>query len=298
MNLQILKLIQSYYLPFFDLVFNFVSFLGEDMIYILITAIIYWTINKELGQRLTIITTISILSNFFIKMIMKVPRPIGVEGIRSQRIHTADGYSFPSGHTQTATSYWSTFLFKLSKVKTHNIFKILIIFYLFMIGYSRLYLGVHWPTDIVGGYLLGISFCIIGSFIFDSIKDVFENKNYSFSNIVTISFMILLVTLSMIFNDTNSMIKLASLTSGIFIGMILEMKTLKYEIIKHENKTTNIFRKILVNLVGIIVLIIVALPLKLFFSNALIIRYGLIGFSIVYLIPVILTSLFKGDFRK
>jgi membrane-associated phospholipid phosphatase len=297
MNLSLLKYIQSFYLPIFDQIFNFISFLGEDMIYILITAIIYWTINKDLGRRLSIITLVSILSNFFIKMLMKVPRPIGIEGIRSQRVHTADGYAFPSGHTQTSTSYWSTFLLKLSKVKVHIAFKILIVAYLFLIGYSRLYLGVHWPTDVFGGYLLGVAFCIIGSFIYDAIKEVFENNNKSIANIITMLMLPLLTILALIFNDTNSMIKLASLSSGLFIGMVLEMKTLKYQIIHHKDKMTNIFKKTLVNLVGIIMIVLIALPLKFIFGESIILRYFVIGFSIIYLIPLVLKGLFKGDFE-
>ncbi|MCT4632372.1 MAG: phosphatase PAP2 family protein [Firmicutes bacterium] len=297
MNLSLLKYIQSFYLPIFDQIFNFISFLGEDMIYILITAIIYWTINKDLGRRLSIITLVSILSNFFIKMLMKVPRPIGIEGIRSQRVHTADGYAFPSGHTQTATSYWSTFLLKLSKVKVHIAFKILIVAYLFLIGYSRLYLGVHWPTDVFGGYLLGVAFCIIGSFIYDAIKEVFENNNKSIANIITMLMLPLLTILALIFNDTNSMIKLASLSSGLFIGMVLEMKTLKYQIVHHKDKMTNIFKKTLVNLVGIIMIVLIALPLKFIFGESIILRYFVIGFSIIYLIPLLLKGLFKGDFE-
>lgn len=297
MNISLLKYIQSFYIPIFDHIFNFISFLGEDMIYILITAIIYWTINKDLGRRLSIITLVSILSNFFIKMIMKVPRPIGIEGIRSQRVHTADGYAFPSGHTQTATSYWSSFLFKISKVKVHIGFKILIVAYLFLIGYSRLYLGVHWPTDVLGGYLLGIAFCIIGSFIYDAIKEVFEKNNKSLANIITMSLLPLITILALIFNDTSAMIKLASLSSGLFIGMIIEMKTLKFEIKHHKEKMTNIFKKTLVNLVGIIMIILIALPLKFIFGESIIIRYFIIGFSIIYLIPVVLKGLFKSEFE-
>ena len=79
------------------------------------TAIMYWCVNKKYGQKLLFALIPNIVINTGIKEFVKAPRPIGTAGLESLRVSTATGYSFPSGHTQTATTFWTSLKLYLGK---------------------------------------------------------------------------------------------------------------------------------------------------------------------------------------
>ena len=113
--LEILKFIQSFSNDTFDFLFELITMLGEDYFFIIVTALFYWCFNKNLGYKLAFIYLTSGTINTMIKEIIKFPRPIGYEGIRSIRVETAGGYSFPSGHTQQTTSLFTTLMIVFKK---------------------------------------------------------------------------------------------------------------------------------------------------------------------------------------
>ena len=106
MELEILRNIQSIANPFFDFLFQLITICGEQIVLISIISIIYWTLDKKFGEYIAYSVLTSVLLNNAIKDIFKMKRPIGEEGIRTLREQTATGYSFPSGHTQGASSFY------------------------------------------------------------------------------------------------------------------------------------------------------------------------------------------------
>ena len=99
-ELNIIRAIQSIANPFLDGLFQFITMFGEEAILIPLIAVIYWAFNKRMGEFIAYASLTSVLVNGAIKDIFKAKRPIGEPGIRSLRVETATGYSFPSGHTQ------------------------------------------------------------------------------------------------------------------------------------------------------------------------------------------------------
>ncbi len=114
-------------------------------------------------KRLPLNTMINLVSAFIIghliKAIIKRPRPTGIFLV------PASGYSYPSCHTMVSFAFFTFVAYSLSakianktiKVIIHIIATILVI----SIGISRIYLGVHYLSDVIGGYLLGISYLMI-----------------------------------------------------------------------------------------------------------------------------------------
>lgn len=93
--------------------------------------------------------------------------------IRPEEFFTIDqgGYSYPSGHSIVSASSYFT-LYKLLKSKDiGGIFSLLLVPIPFLIGLSRLVLGVHWPTDVFFGLLLGLSISIISMRVYNKLKD-------------------------------------------------------------------------------------------------------------------------------
>lgn len=180
-EINIIKFIQQFANTFWDIVMELFSFLGEQYIIVAIIGFIYFIYDKNKGELLIYSIFTSALVNNATKGIFKRTRPFQVDNtIIGKRAQTATGYSFPSGHTQNATTFYgilSTF-FKSKKVK--------FLFYLliFLIGLSRIYLGVHFPTDVLAGIILGVfcnMFCLT---IFDSYFN--DEKKRNFVYIITI----------------------------------------------------------------------------------------------------------------
>jgi membrane-associated phospholipid phosphatase len=101
--------------------------------------------------------------NPLLKNIFRVGRPIGVEGIASLRLHTAGGYAFPSGHTQGAASFWTALMISVKKKGIYGFGSAAIV----LVAFSRMYLGVHWPTDVIGGIAAGVLWVLLVNKVFD-----------------------------------------------------------------------------------------------------------------------------------
>ena len=170
-QLNILKFFQSMRNPILNAFFLILTISTEVPVVVLLTAIIYWCINKKYGQKLLFTLIPNIVINTGIKELVKEPRPIGAKGLKSLRTETATGYSFPSGHTQTATTFWTSLILIFKQKWIYILGSIMIL----GVGLSRLYLGVHWPVDVVGGWIFGIVFTVIFAKLFDIVD---KSKNY------------------------------------------------------------------------------------------------------------------------
>jgi len=104
------------------------------------------------------------LLNKFLKWIFKRERPDILP------IITEHGYSFPSGHSMGSLLFYGSAAYVLLHIwKSAGIKAVTIIvacLFILMIGISRIYLGVHYPTDVVGGYAVGFSFLLVCIFVF------------------------------------------------------------------------------------------------------------------------------------
>lgn len=152
MELELLRYIQSMASPALDLLFIGVSMLAEPAVLVAVLAWLYWNVSREAGQFVSYAMLTSMTLNNGVKEIFRLPRPIGEEGIRTIYADTATGYSFPSGHTQMIATVSSS----LSLWFRKNICWYLSILLMFLVAFSRMYLGVHYPKDVLVGLLLGV----------------------------------------------------------------------------------------------------------------------------------------------
>ena len=240
MELEILRSIQSIANPFLDILFQLITMCGEQIVLISIIAVIYWALDKKFGEYIAYSVLTSVLLNNTIKDIFKMKRPIGEKGIRTLREQTATGYSFPSGHTQNASSFYGAMAIYLKKRVMHIIATIMII----LVGFSRLYLGVHYPKDVIVGGILGV----LTSLICYKLYNKFENKMLLY----VITFVIFIPALT--FAHSADFIKGMGTYLGFIIGIYIEKKYVNFSVeTSNGNKSSitkcnNIFiYKILIN---------------------------------------------------
>ena len=114
--------------------------------------------NKKLGVATIVNLIIVGIFNFVVKMIVRRPRPDGIN------IITESGYSFPSGHSMVSMAYYGLLMYFVFKKVDDKEIKYIIMFLLgfliLLIGFSRIYLGVHYASDVIGGFLISIVYLI------------------------------------------------------------------------------------------------------------------------------------------
>lgn len=141
---------------FFKLVTAFVSIPALFLFCILIYLI---PKTRKRGNLVVLNLGIVVFLNLVLKNIFVRSRPLGVALIEES------GYSFPSGHSMTSLAYFGLFIYLIycsSLSKKKKFFSItLLCFLIFLIGISRIYLGVHYASDVIGGFFLSIIYLVI-----------------------------------------------------------------------------------------------------------------------------------------
>ena len=135
--------------PTLDALMEFFTFLGRIEFYILLIALIYWVVNSQLGFRvfLILLSTDFVATSF--KHLLHQPRPYWVADVKPLGSETS--YGIPSSHASDSLAVWGYLAYRVQK----NWFRVIAVVLIVMIALSRLYLGVHFLHDILGGWLIG-----------------------------------------------------------------------------------------------------------------------------------------------
>ncbi len=127
--------------------------------------------NKRIPISIFINLGLSALVNFTLKQILQRPRPMGY------RIIDESGYSLPSGHSMVSMAYYGFLIYLIYKNVKNKYIKwpliVLLALLIINIGISRIYLGVHYTSDVIAGFLVAISYLIVFS---NSIKSFYNKK--------------------------------------------------------------------------------------------------------------------------
>jgi membrane-associated phospholipid phosphatase len=155
--------------PFCDVFFRAVTDFGDHTFYYLAIAALFWLADRRRAGTLLLLLLVSGYVNTFAKLWMHTPRPnADLVRVLDFRPYQFDNYAFPSGHAQNAVVFWCC----LASWVRRGWFSGLAVVAVLLISFSRLYLGVHFPIDIVGGLC-------IGGIVILVLPRVFERWSYS-----------------------------------------------------------------------------------------------------------------------
>lgn len=149
-GLDFIIFIQQIHGPALDSVFRALTSLGGEAFLFLLMSVVLWCVDFGWGVRLVILLLFSSYLNIDLKDLFRQPRPFDFEpGVQ---LAAAEGrYGLPSGHSQSAVVVWGYIAARVRKVWLWAAVIGLVI----LIGFSRVYLGVHFPTDVLAGWAIG-----------------------------------------------------------------------------------------------------------------------------------------------
>ncbi len=146
---------------------SFFSLFGEELPLILIVGFVYWSYDKKLGRKVGLIAIMGLIWNTMIKNIVLRRRPyFDHENINILRIVepeadiydiSAQGYSFPSAHSTNSVTVFGSLAVNLRK----RWFTVIAIIIPLLTGISRFVVGAHYPTDVLAGWLLGLTAVVL-----------------------------------------------------------------------------------------------------------------------------------------
>ncbi|MGG4267250.1 phosphatase PAP2 family protein [Peribacillus simplex] len=177
---DVISFVQGMESPLLTNIMKFFTYIGSTSVLIILSLFILFFLYKVLKHRLELILFSAVMIgspvlNLMVKLFFQRARP------DLHRLIDISGYSFPSGHAMNAFSLYSILTFLLWRHITAKWARVLLILFsmtmILSIGISRIYLGVHYPSDIIAGYLASGFWITISIWFFQRYQDRRKNKD-------------------------------------------------------------------------------------------------------------------------
>ena len=154
--MEFLYLLEKIRLPGLNEFMLTITHLGEETAFLVIALIVFWCVDKYQGHYLMGVGLSGTLISQFMKILCQIPRP----WVRDPNFHAledaigeAGGYSFPSGHTQSAVGTFGA----LAYTRKETWLRIVCLVLAVLVGFSRMYVGVHTPADVLVGAAISVA---------------------------------------------------------------------------------------------------------------------------------------------
>jgi membrane-associated phospholipid phosphatase len=155
-------MLQSLFSPQLSWVFEAITLLGDGTVLVGLSAAIYWCFDKSCGRLVTYVLLLGAYLNFFLKIFIPWPRP-PYDLRLAEKSETS--YGFPSGHAQNSTTFWTWITLHFRK----RILGLLGVIVVVAVGISRIYLGLHYLAQVIGGWAFGVAVACFGMLLLQHI---------------------------------------------------------------------------------------------------------------------------------
>ena len=205
-----------------DQFFRIVTEFGSDSFFMLVIMPIFWCVNKKFGFRLLMLVTLVAYTTTVLKNLFRIPRPA-----QDTAWSVEKSYAFPSGHATGSTTFWVYAMVMLRRGWLVIVGIVIII----LVAFSRVYLGVHYPTDVYAGIALGVG-CVAVFMVFDPrVTKMVRKLSLTQKLLIGALIPLLLVIYGSLFFETDEYgVSLGAALMGIVLGYILENEYLNFTV--------------------------------------------------------------------
>ncbi len=158
--MEFLYFLEGIRVPFLDALMLAVTRLGEETVFLLVALIVFWCVDKRHGYFMLSVGFLGTLANQFMKLTFRIPRPWVLDEnftILEQAREAATGYSFPSGHTQSAVGTFGVIACTTKKRWLRAVAIVIAI----LVPFSRMYIGVHTPLDVIVAAAIAVALIFV-----------------------------------------------------------------------------------------------------------------------------------------
>ena len=263
-------------------IFRAISYIGEDIVQILLIAAIIFVYDKKFGRNVGF----SLLGSYYFGRILKDsfqdPRPW-------TNTYEKD-FGFPSGHSQNSVAVWGLLSYESYK-KENKILHWVFIIFIYLIGISRIVVGVHDLEDVWGGFFYGTLFLVLFIYLEPVISEKAKSLNFLTKVILAIIIPISMLTIALIIFPTTTLDygMCCGGLMGIALGYLIENEKIHYDpkVLNNKQKLVNL-------VIGLVLTIVFYLVLSVYSSDFFVWRftkYFILAFLVITLIPWIFTKI-------
>lgn len=296
-----LGLLEGIRSPFLNTIFGLITQLGEETVAIVILCAIFWCISKRTAYVIGISYFLSGLTVQGMKIIFRIDRPWIIDPAMKpvpSALEHATGYSFPSGHTQSATALFGSLGTQVKQKPLKAVLFILPV----LVAFSRMYLGVHTLLDT--GVSLVISFLLILlTVLFFKGETVEKVRELIIASVMVLFAVVVIVIAAILYsngtiehNYITDCLKAAGAGIGFAAGMYIERVYIDFSV-----KAKNLLWQVIKFVLGFIGVLAIKEGLKLIIGTGLFVdtvRYFLMIMWVAVFFPLLIKKFFESPDRK
>ena len=158
--MEFLYWLEGIRIPVLNELMLFITQFGDESAFLIIALVMFWCVDKRRGYYLLTVGFVGTIINQFMKLWFRVPRPWFLDenfSVLEQAKEGAGGYSFPSGHTQSSVGTFGSIAYSTK----NKILQIACIILAIIVPFSRMYLGVHTPLDVLTAAAIAVALIVL-----------------------------------------------------------------------------------------------------------------------------------------
>ena len=298
--MDFLRLLEGIRNPVLDSFFQWITYFGQEICILAVICLFYWCLDKNFAYRLGFIYFSAGLCIQTLKITFRIPRPWILDPEFhpvASAVPAATGYSFPSGHTQGGTCLFVPLALRSRKFWQ----KCLCILMFLAIGFSRMYLGVHTPKDVLTAMAVSLFFTAIIWKFGDSLLE--ENRYTKMISVILLILSFLTAFYALLLFRQNIIevkyaadcCKAAGAGLGFAAGFYLERTYLNF-----CSRCRNVSHLLQRMTVGLLLTLVLKLTLKFFLGDTLfmeLLQYFFVVLFVMYGYPFLFTKMKKTSLQ-